>query len=171
MWIISVLPDIAIHAIFAVGVLGLIAGFVLGFIPGIKAYKLPIQIISILVFSLGLYLEGGLADNLVWQLRVKEMEAKVSKAEAESAKVNTKIVEKIVTKNQVIREKGKTVTEYVDREVVKYDTKYLPGEICEIPKEVIKAHNAAASGNAIVDADTRIPTDAINKAARLPEKK
>ena len=170
MWIISVLPDIAIHAIFAIGILGLIAGFVLGFVPGIKAYKLPIQIISILVFSLGLYLEGGLADNMVWQLRVKEMEAKVAKAEAASAKVNTEIVEKIVTKNQVIREKGKTVTEYVDREVVKYDTKYLPGAICEIPKEVIKAHNAAANGT-IIEIDTQIPTDAINKAAMPPEKK
>ena len=170
MWIISILPDAAIHAIFAIGILGIIAGFVLGFIPMVNKYKLPIQIISLLIFSLGLYLEGGLADNVIWQLRVKEMEAKVAKAEAASAKVNTEIVEKIVTKNQVIREKGKTVTEYVDREVVKYDTKYLPGAICEIPKEVIKAHNAAASGIAI-QADTPIPTDAINKAAIPPEKK
>ena len=170
MWIISILPDAAIHAIFAIGILGIIAGFVLGFIPMVNKYKLPIQIISLLIFSLGLYLEGGLADNTIWQLRVKEMEAKVAKAEAASAKVNTEIVEKIVTKNQVIREKGKTVTEYVDREVVKYDTKYLPGAICEIPKEVIKAHNAAASGIAI-QADTQIPTDTINKAAIPPEKK
>ena len=170
MWIISILPDAAIHAIFAIGILGIIAGFVLGFIPMVNKYKLPIQIISLLIFSLGLYLEGGLADNVIWQLRVKEMEAKVAKAEAASAKVNTEIVEKIVTKNQVIREKGKTVTEYVDREVVKYDTKYLPGAICEIPKEVIKAHNAAASGIAI-QTDTPIPTDTINKAAIPPEKK
>jgi len=171
MWILSILPDIAIHAIFAIGILGLIVGFVLGFIPGITAYKLPIQIISILVFSLGLYLEGGLADNMVWQLRVKEMEAKVAKADAASAKVNTEIVEKIVTKNQIIKQKGDDIIKYVDREIVKYDTKYLPGAICEIPKEVINAHNAAASGNAIVDSSTQIPTDAINKAAMPPEKK
>jgi hypothetical protein len=32
----------------------------------------------------------------------------------------------------------------VDREVVKYDTKFMPGGICEIPREFIKSHNDAA---------------------------
>jgi len=163
MWIISFLPDWVFHAIFATGILGLIAGFVLGFIPLISKYKIPIQIISLLIFSLGLYLEGGLADNVEWQLRVKEMEAKVAKAEAASATVNTQIVEKIVTKNQIVKQKGADIVKYIDREIVKYDTKYLPGEKCEIPVEVIKAHDAAASN--------AISTDALNNAAKAPEKK
>jgi hypothetical protein len=158
MWIITFLPEWVFHAIFAAGLLGIIAGLVLGFIPLISKYKIPIQIISLLVFSLGLYLEGGLADNVEWQLRVKEMEAKVTKAEAASATVNTQIVEKIVTKNQIIRQKGADIIKYVDKEIVKYDTKYLPGEKCEIPVEVIKALDAAASNK-------EISTDSLNKAA------
>lgn len=170
MWIFTVTPDWIIHAILGLGIIGVIIGFVLGFIPIIGKYKLPIQIISILILSLGLYLEGGLADNKEWMLKVAEMEKKVAEAEVKSAKVNTEIVEKIVTQKQVVKQKGDTIIKYVDKEIVKYDTKYLPGEICEIPKEFINAHNAAASGKGIennpVTSTTQIPTDEINKAAR-----
>ena len=84
MWIINWLPEAFVHMIFLAGVLGTIAGFVLGFLPFIGKYKLPIQIISLLLLSLGVYLEGGLAEKAKWELRVKEMEAKVAAAQAES---------------------------------------------------------------------------------------
>jgi hypothetical protein len=53
MWILSILSDAMIHAIFGLGIFGIIAGFVLGFIPVIKPYKLAIQICSILTLTLG----------------------------------------------------------------------------------------------------------------------
>jgi len=81
MWIISILPEWAFHLILTVGIIGTVAGFALGMIPAIKQYKIPIQVISLLVLSLGLYLEGGLADYKEWEARVKEMEAKVAVAE------------------------------------------------------------------------------------------
>lgn len=145
MWIFSVLPDIAIHLIFAAGVVGMIAGMVLGFIPVVKQYKLAILVISALILSFGLYLEGGLADNKIWEARVLEVEAKLAKAEAQSQKENIKIVEKVVTKTKIVKERSDEIIKYVDREIVKYDTKFLPGGICEIPKEFIKAHNDAAT--------------------------
>jgi hypothetical protein len=149
MWIIQHLPEWVFHFIFAAGVLGTIAGFVLSMIPVIKKYGIPIKVISLLVLALGVYLEGALSDNKEWELRVKEMEAKLAEAQAESAKENVKIVEKIVYKDRVIKEQGMIVKQYIDREVVKYDTKFLPGGECEIPKEVIKALNASARNQAI----------------------
>ena len=119
MWILSILPDAAIHIIFGLGILGTIAGFVLGFIPFIKNYKLAIQIISLVVLVFGVYLEGGLADYKEWELKVKEMEAKVAQAEAQSANKNTEIQEKIVEKTKVIREKGRDIIKYVDKEIIK----------------------------------------------------
>jgi hypothetical protein len=145
MWIISFLPDWVFHAMLAVGVLGTFVGFVLGTVPSsIKLYALPVRIISLLVLSLALYLEGGLADYNAWQLKVKEVEAKLAEAELKSAKENTKIVTKVITKTQIVRTRGEDIVRYVDREIVKYDTKFAPGGICEIPKEFIKAHNDAA---------------------------
>jgi len=147
MWIFSVLPDWIIHLIFAAGVIGTIAGFVLGFIPFIKQYKLPIQIISVIVLAFGLYLEGGLADYKEWELRVRELEAKLAEAETRSAKVNTVVVERVVTKTQVVRERGQNIIRYVDREIVKNNEVIKFVENCPLPREIVEVHNAAAMMN------------------------
>jgi len=127
--------------------LGTIAGFVLGFIPFVKTYQFAIQICSIIVLVFGVYLEGGLADYKEWELRVKEMEAKVAQAEAQSANKNIEIQEKIVEKTKIIREKGRDVIKYIDKEIVKKEEiiKYI--EICPVPKEIIDLHNQATELN------------------------
>ena len=142
MWIINWLPEFVVHLIFLAGVVGTIAGFVLGFIPFVSKYKLPIQIISLILLSLGVYLEGGLAEKAKWELRVKEMEVKVAEAEAKSAVVNTEIVEKVITQRQVIKVKGDKVIEYIDREVKVFDN------TCTVPEIAIKEHNMAAKNEA-----------------------
>lgn len=147
MWILSFFPDWIFHLIFGIGLVGTILGFVLGFIPFIRTYLLPIRIISLLLLCLGLFLEGGLVDYNAWQAKVKEVEAKLAAAEAESQKENVKIVEKIVTKTQIVKTKGDNVVKYVDREIVKYDEKFAKGGVCEIPQEFIKAHNDATELN------------------------
>lgn len=144
MFILSILPEWVFHAITIAGVLGTIVGFVLGMIPVIKTYIIPIRVISLLLLSFGLYLEGGLADYKVWEARVKEVEAKLAQAEVQSAKENTKIVTKVITKTQIVKTRGQDIVRYVDREIVKYDEKFAKGGICEIPQEFIKAHNDAA---------------------------
>jgi hypothetical protein len=116
----------------------------LAFIPFIYVYKTPIQLISIALIVIGTFMAGAIHDNESWLAKVKEMEAKVAAAESQSKEENVKIVEKVVTKTQVIKTRGEDIVKYVDREVVKYDTKFAPGGECEIPKEFIKAINDAA---------------------------
>ena len=142
MWIINWLPEFVFHLIFLAGVLGTIAGFVLGFIPFINKYKFPVQIISLLLLSFGVYIEGGLAEKHKWELRVKEMEAKIAMAQAIAAQINTQVVEKVVEKTNTIKLKGDKVTEYIDRVVTVYDN------TCKIPEPAIKAHNYAARNEA-----------------------
>jgi hypothetical protein len=143
MWIISFLPEWVFHAILAAGILGTVAGFVLGTIPFIGRYILPIRVISLIVLLIAVYLEGGVADNKEWQLKVKEVEAKLAKAEAESQKQNVKIVTRLVKKTELVRTRGDDVIKYIDREVVKYDN------TCPIPSVVVRAHNAAATNTPI----------------------
>lgn len=160
MWIINFLPEWIIHTIFSIGVLGTIAGFVLGFIPFIKTYKLPVQIISILLLVLGVYLEGGLADNKEWQLKVAEMEAKIAQSETKSSEKNVEIQEKIVETTKIVREKGRDIIKYVDRWNTKEVIKEVEGpervrreevvkyiENCPVPKEMIDIHNQATELN------------------------
>jgi hypothetical protein len=147
MWIFEWLPDIVIHIIFITGALGIFAGFVLTFIPFVKQYKLAIQIASLFIFALGVYLEGGLADNKEWQFKIKELEGKLAVAEEKSKTANVVIEEKIVTKTNVVKQKGQDIIKYIDREIIKNNEVVKYVEHCPIPKEIIDAHNAAALMN------------------------
>ena len=138
-WLISFMPAWLTIAFIVVGVLGLLASLFIKKIPFINQYNLPIILVSVVLLVSGVYLQGALAYKESTDLAVAKLEKKLAEAEAKSAQTNTEIVEKIVKDTEVIRLKGKTITEYVDREIVKYDNK------CELPKEVIDAHNAAAT--------------------------
>ena len=157
MWIFTVAPEWATHLVFAIGVIGILAGFVLGFIPFIKRYLLPIKIISLTIFSLGVYLEGGLADNKEWELKVKEVEAKVAKAEAAAAKANTELQVALTERDTALSKKGDTIIKYVDRFKDRTQLVNVPGpervrveevikyvENCPVPKELLDIHNQAA---------------------------
>jgi len=144
MWILEWLPNWLFYAIFFAGLLGLLVSYVMKFIPLVYIYKTPIQLGSIIAIVFGTYMAGAISNQEAWEARVKEMELKVAAAEVQFAKENIKIVEKIVNKTQIIRTRGDDVIKYVDREIVKYNTKFAPGGECEIPKEFIKAHNDAA---------------------------
>jgi hypothetical protein len=146
MWILKWLPFWTFYATIVVGLLGLAATYLLRFIPlpTIYIYKTPIQLISVVLIAIGTYMSGAISNEEAWLARVQELEAKVEAAQVESVKENIKIEIKVVTKTQVIKQRGEDIIQYIDKEIVKYDTKFLPGGECEIPKEFIQAHNKAA---------------------------
>ena len=144
MWILQWLPNWIFYGIFFAGLLGLLATYIMKFIPLVYVYRTPIQAVSVLLIVLGTYMSGAISNEESWQARVKEMEAKVAEAEAKSQKVNVEVVEKVVKKTEYIKTRGQDMVKFIDKEIVKYDTKFLPGGQCEIPKEFIEAHNKAA---------------------------
>ena len=143
MWLLNWLPNWIFYAVGLVGLVGLFSTYILRFIPipAIYMYKTPIQLVSIVLIGFATYMSGGIANEAKWNARVKEVEAKVAAAEVESAEQNVKIVEKVVKKSEYITRKGNYVIQYVDREIVKYDSS------CVIPKEFVKAHNDATDLN------------------------
>lgn len=132
MWMLSFLPDYVFHLLTLIGFVGILAS--LFPIP----YKSIVQIISVAIISFSLYTEGAISNEAAWQLKVKEVEAKLATAEVQSIKETVKIKEKIVVKQQLIHEKGDDIIKYIEKEIVKYDNS------CIIPKEFIQAHNKAA---------------------------
>jgi uncharacterized membrane protein len=119
MWILEWLPNWMFYAIFFAGILGVIATYVLGFIPFLSAYKIPIQVISIIAIVVGTYMAGAISNEESWLAKVKDVEVKVAEVQVQSAKENIKIVEKVVKKIEIVRVQGNEVIKYVDREVVK----------------------------------------------------
>ena len=144
MWILQWLPDWIFYAMFFAGLLGLLATYIMKFIPFVYVYRTPIQAISILAIAIGTYMSGAISNEEAWQTKVKEMEAKVAAAEVKSVKENIKIVEKLVKKTEYITRRGQDIIQYVDKEVTKYDDRFRPGGQCELPKEFIKAINNAS---------------------------
>ena len=149
MWLMNFLPNWIFHAILLAGVLGLIASLVLKFIPFFNTYKLPVQVLSILLIVTGVWFEGAISNQAEWEARVAEMQIKVAEAEAKSSEANVKIVTKIVKKTKRIREKGDAIISYIDREVVKNNEVIKFVENCPIPDIIIKTHNAAATNTPI----------------------
>lgn len=146
MWILNFLPYWIFYAILGIGLIGLASTYLLRFIPipAIYMYKTPIQLGSIVVIAFGVYMSGAISNNEAWEAKVHELEKKVAEAEVKASQENVKIVEKIVTKTQLVRVKGDEIVKYIDREIVKYDDKFSKGNQCEIPKEFYQALNKAA---------------------------
>lgn len=148
MWILHLLPDAFINwivnIILIAGVLTTVAGFFVRFIPFVNTYRTPVQIAGILLLTTGVYFEGGYSTEMAWRERVREAEAKVAQAEKLSAETNVQIITKFVTKTKVIRDQGKDIINYIDREVVRNQEVIKFVENCPIPSVIIATHNAAA---------------------------
>jgi hypothetical protein len=140
MWILAWLPSWIFWLTLAIGGLGLALTYFLRFIPLpiLWTYKVPLQIVCVVLVTISVYLLGAKANDESWQLKVKEAEARAALAEAKAQEQNIKVVERVVYRNRVIREKAENIIKYVDREIVKYDTR------CEIPPEFTNVHNDAA---------------------------
>lgn len=144
MWALYFLPTWYVHAIPLAALAIIIVSMFLKVIPFVSTYYIPIRIIGFVLLCFGIFFEGGLYVNQEWASKVREMQEKIAIAEEQSKKENIKIVEKIVVKQKVIREKGEEIVKFIDKEIIKYDVKFAPGGQCEIPKEFVEALNKAA---------------------------
>ena len=134
MWILQFLPNWLFYALLLAGVAALLVTHFVKVLPNAQLIKLA-GVATVLV---SIYMIGAISNNDAWLAKIKDLETKVAQAEAKSAALNTEIVEKTVTKTQIVKQRGQDIIKYVDREVVKYDT------TCVIPKEFVVIHNKAA---------------------------
>ena len=147
IWMLSFIPDWFWTLVLISGIVGTLATWVLKFIPFVSTYRLPIQVASIIALVAGVYFQGVIANEAKWQDKIADLQKQIAEAETKSKETNVVVQEKIVTKTKVIKEKGKDIINYVDREVVKKEEiiKYI--EQCPVPKEIIDLHNQAVDLN------------------------
>ena len=144
MWILHFLPESLILFVTTSLLLAGIVTTTISFLPTLALYRIPTQVLGIALLVAGVYFRGGYSIEMEWRERVAEMEQQVAEAQAEAQKVNQTVRTKVVTQTKVIKTRGENIVKYVDREVVRYNTKFAPGGQCEIPREFIKAINDAA---------------------------
>lgn len=146
-WMLSLIPDSFFvwitYGLMSIGLALYIASKLVVWIPLMGKYKLPAELIGIIVLLAGTYLFGGYGVEMSWRDKVRQLEEKLKAAESQSQEVKIQIQEKIIYKTKIVKEKE---TVYVDR-------------IKEIAKEV----------DAKCEVDTRV-IDALNKASEDPTK-
>lgn len=154
MWLLHFLPDsllaFIVNTLLVLGVVGTVVSFVLmntilKFFPIIANYYRIIQIASIVILTAGVYFKGGYSTEMLWREKVAELENKLKVAEQQSKEENVKVQEKIVYKDKIIKQKGETQIQYIDREVVKKEEIIKYVEQCPVPKVIIDEHNKAAA--------------------------
>lgn len=137
MWLLNFIPDFVIHLAVLAGLgLLLIDIFFSDLIPVL--YRVPAQILAVVLLAGSLWLEGANYNQQVWMDRVAELEAKVKIAEEKSAQVNTQIEYKFIDKVKVVHD-----TQVVIQERIREVEKVIDAK-CEVPKEAIELLNQAA---------------------------
>jgi hypothetical protein len=157
MWLLHLLPDglleFIVNAVLILGIiLTLLSFFVLNrilrLIPGLANYHTLIQVVSVIILAAGVYFKGGYVTEMMWREEVKKVQEELDKAKNKAAEVIVQVEEKVVFRDRVVKERGETLIQYVDREIVKKEevVKYI--ENCPVPAEIIDVHNQAAQLNA-----------------------
>lgn len=148
MWMLSFIPDAlliwAINIVLVIGIAGTVVSvmfkLVIRYFPWIIPYRLLLQLISVILLVLGVYLKGGYAVEAEWRARVAELEAKIAVAEQKSKEANTKIQTVYVDRVKVVKEKQIVIQEKLKTVEVKIDAN------CKVVPEAISILNDAAVG-------------------------
>ena len=142
-WMLSLIPDSIFiwitYFLFGLGVALYVASKLVTWIPMIKQYKLPVELVGVVLLVIGSYLFGGYGTEMSWRARVAELEAKVKAAEEKSQQVNTVIQTKIVEKIKVVKENV-----YVNREIIKEVAGKQLDAQCTLPKSTVSLHDSAS---------------------------
>lgn len=144
MWIFEITPDWIFHTLFYASLLAVLIGIFLKKVPFIQQYTSVLKYGGLFFLVCSIFLEGALYDYNVMQDRIEEVKKQVESYENQNKETNDKLAKLQEEFDKKNKEKQKVLKQYIKTEITRYDTKFLPGGQCEIPKEFIKAHNDAA---------------------------
>ena len=143
-FVLFVINTVLILGVLATAVSCFLLKYLVRLMPVASPHIRMIQIASVAVLLAGVYLKGGHSTEMAWRQRVADVQSQLAQAEKASNDANQQLTQRTEKKVTQIQQKQVVVKQYIDREVVKYDIKFAPGGICEIPQEFINAHNTAA---------------------------
>jgi hypothetical protein len=142
-WIFSLIPDSLFvwlyYILLTAGVVFYVASKLVKWIPMMGQYRLPAELVGVVLLVVGAYFYGGHSVQSAWLARVAELEAKVKIAEEKSQQVNTVIETRVVEKIKVVKENV-----YVNREIIKEVAGKQLDAQCTLPKSTVSLHDSAS---------------------------
>jgi hypothetical protein len=138
MWLLSLLPAWFWHVMLGLTLITIAATYFLRMVPFLAANAIQLRFVASILLILTVWMEGGLANEAKWQVRVQELEAKVAVAEKAAAEANGKIETVYVDRVKVVKEIQYVNKTRIDRSAAKID------QNCIIDPEAIEILNQAA---------------------------
>jgi NADH:ubiquinone oxidoreductase subunit 6 (subunit J) len=104
MWMLGLIPAWLWHVLLGVSLVTIAATYFLRMIPFMSANAIQLRFVAVLLLTLTVWMEGGIANEAKWQARIQELEARVAAAEKQAAETNTKIETVYVDRVEVVKE-------------------------------------------------------------------
>jgi len=160
MWLLSFIPDFVVHVLTLLSFMAVLASLMFSNLIPLNI-KFPLQVIGILVLALGLYLEGGIANESEWRAKVEAQKTEIAELKQKQAETTVQVVTKYVDRVKIVKEKADVIV----REVPKYITE-IDNSRCVLPDSVRLLHDAAAQGQGLphTTTDTNEKTSGSEKA-------
>jgi hypothetical protein len=116
-----------------------VASKLVKWIPMMGQYKLPAELVGVVLLVVGAYFYGGHGVQSAWLARVAELEAKLKVAEEKSQQVNTVIQTKVVERVKVVEKKVEVVRVEIEKQ------KEIINAECKINDVAIDLYNKAVA--------------------------
>lgn len=151
MWLLHLLPDgfveFIVYSLLGGGVvLTILTCFLLNnilrLLPFLATYYRALQIFSVVILILGIYLAGVWRTEQWWREKVREAEAQVRVVEKEQVKINTRIVEKIRDRVVVVKRPVEIIKKEIEikEKIINQD--------CKLNPTAVELYNRAVTGDA-----------------------
>jgi hypothetical protein len=146
MWVLALLPSaflaFIVNAILFIGVVGVVVSslfkHIIKFAPTLIPYRTALQVVSVLILALGVYLKGSYNTEMYWREKVEEAQAQVKIAEQKAAEASAKIEYKFIDKVKVVKD----VQVIIQEKIVEKEKLIDSG--CKVAPEAIGILNEAA---------------------------
>jgi NADH:ubiquinone oxidoreductase subunit 6 (subunit J) len=137
MWMLGLIPAWLWHILLGVSLVTIAATYFLRMIPFMSANAIQLRFVAVLLLTLTVWMEGGIANEAKWQARIQELEARVAAAEKQAAETNTKIETVYVDRVEVVKEIQYVVRKDVERAATELDAN------CRVSPRAIELLNQA----------------------------
>lgn len=144
MWVLHFLPDsfilYVVYAAIALGVAGVIISYVIRFIPFINIYRTPIQILSILLLTAGVYWYGGYSTEMWWRGETERLQEEIRKSEEKASVITKEIVTKYKDKILIVKRGVEVIKKEIEikREII--------NEGCKLNSTAVEMYNKGVTG-------------------------
>lgn len=137
MWMLGLIPAWLWHVLLGVSLVTIAATYFLRMIPFMSANAIQLRFVAVLLLTLTVWMEGGIANEAKWQARIQELEARVAAAEKQAAETNTKIETVYVDRVEVVKEIQYVVRKDIERAATELDAN------CRVSPRAIELLNQA----------------------------